>query len=127
MSAGSNLSAPTIRTTNDMPIVQPEGFDALGLLPFQLNAHYVDPEPGSTHMGETRAQRIAEFLEENEVPVLGLREGAWLRRRDGELRLGGVAGAVLFRRGVEPVAHAPGTDLTPLLAVQPRFDHPFTS
>ncbi len=124
VSAGINVTAPTIRTTNDMPIVQPDGLDALGLMPFQLNAHYVDAEADSTHMGESRAQRIKEFLEENEVPVLGLREGAWLRRRGGELKLGGVAGAVLFLRGLVPTAYLPDSDLEFLLAAQARYDHP---
>ncbi len=123
-SAGTNVAAPTIRTTNDMPIVQPRDFGALGLVPIQFNPHYVDAEPGSTHMGETRAQRIKEFLEENDVPVLGLREGAWLRRRGAELHLGGVAGAILFRRGAAPAAREPNTDLSFLLAVPTRYDHP---
>ena len=78
-SAGSNLACPSIRTTNDMPIVEVPSLAALGLLPFQLNPHYLDHDPHSTHQGETRQQRIEEFLEENDVPVLGLREGAWLR------------------------------------------------
>jgi dipeptidase E len=124
VSAGINVTAPTIRTTNDMPIVQPDGLDSLGLVPFQLNAHYVDADANSTHMGETRAQRIKEFLEENEVPVLGLREGAWLRRRGDALKLGGVAGAVLFRRGLVPAAYAPDADLRFLLDARARYEHP---
>src|ERR1051326_5399272 len=89
-SAGSNMACPSLRTTNDMPIVQPRSFEAFGLIPFQINPHYLDPDPHSTHQGETRAVRIEEFLEENDVPVLGMREGCWLRRRDSTLRLGGV-------------------------------------
>jgi len=113
-SAGTNVAAPTIRTTNDMPIVEPAGFEALGLLPFQINPHYVDPDPRSRHMGETREERIREFLEENDVPVLGLREGAWLAGQDAALRLEGHT-ARLFRRGQEPEEQVPGTDLSRLL------------
>jgi len=123
-SAGTNMACPTLRTTNDMPIVQPDSFESLGLIPFQINPHYFDPGPGSTHMGETREQRIAEFLEENDVPVLGLREGAWLRRRERQLYLDGRAGARLFRRGAAPEALQPGADLSWLLDVPARFDHP---
>ena len=106
-SAGSNLACPTIRTTNDMPIVQPPSFEALGLVAFQINPHYLDPEPGSTHMGETRETRIREFHEENEAPVVGLREGAILRVEGDSVRLVGLAGARIFRRGQEPVEVAP--------------------
>ena len=77
-SAGSNIAAPTIKTTNDMPIVQPPSFEALGLLGFQLNPHYLDAETSSRHMGETREDRLREYLEDNETPVLGVREGGWL-------------------------------------------------
>lgn len=114
-SAGTNHACPTIRTTNDMPIVEPAGFEAFGLVPFQINPHYQDADAGSTHMGETREQRIREFLEENDVPVLGMREGSWLRRRGGELRLEGSTGALLFRRHEEPVQYAEGADLSFLL------------
>lgn len=108
-SAGSNVAGPTIRTTNDMPIVEPKSFDALGLVPFQINPHYLDPTPGSTHMGETREERILQFLEENETTVVGLREGAWLRIEDGVCTLKGVAGARLFRRKLPPLELAPGS------------------
>jgi dipeptidase E len=121
-SAGSNLACPAIRTTNDMPIVQPDSLQAFGLIPFQINPHYLDPEPGSRHMGETREERIRQFLEENDVPVLGLREGAWLRRRDESLVLAGETGAVLFRRGQAPERLLPGADVSFLLSSDPRFD-----
>lgn len=110
-SAGSNVAAPTIRTTNDMPIVEPPSFNALHLVPFQINPHYLDPEPGSTHMGETREERIIQFLEENETPVIGLREGAWLRIENGSCVLKGIKGARLFRRGAEPMELQPGSRL----------------
>lgn len=112
-SAGINITAPTLKTTNDMPIVEPESFEALGLLPFQINPHYVDADPASTHNGETRETRLREFLEENDSRVLGLREGTRLRVQ-GEpetlrLTVGGTAvqpqapgPAILFSRGAEP-------------------------
>jgi dipeptidase E len=114
-SAGTNIAAPTIRTTNDMPIVQPASFKALGLVPFQINPHYLDADPSSTHMGETREQRLREFHEENEVPVVGLREGAWLRIEDGRATLGGTRGARIFRREEEPEERGTGDSLDDLL------------
>jgi dipeptidase E len=124
-SAGTNHACPTIRTTNDMPIVQPDTLEAFGLVPFQINPHYQDPDPASTHMGETREERLRQFLEENDVPVLGIREGAWLRRRGGELALGGTTGALLFRRGEEAAPYDRGADLSFLLSLPARFDTPF--
>lgn len=106
-SAGSNVAAPTIRTTNDMPIVEPPSLDALGLVSFQINPHYLDPDPNSKHMGETREERIVQFLEENETPVVGLREGAMLRIENGTTTLKGTTGARIFRRGYEPVEVKP--------------------
>jgi dipeptidase E len=114
-SAGTNIAAPTIRTTNDMPIVEPASFAALGLVPFQLNPHYLDPDPGSTHMGETREQRLKEFHEENETPVVGLREGAWLRIEGDRATLGGARGARIFRRGETPEERGTGESLDDLL------------
>ncbi len=98
-SAGSNIAAPTIRTTNDMPIVEPPSFDALGLVAFQINPHFVDALPESKHMGETREERIAQFHEANETPVIGLREGAMVQIENGTATLLGSAGARLFQRG----------------------------
>ncbi len=114
-SAGSNLACPTIKTTNDMPIVEPPSFEALGLVPFQINPHYLDPDPRSTHMGETRETRIREFHEENETPVVGLREGAMLRVEGERVTLKGLAGARIFRRGQDPVEVSPVASLEPLL------------
>jgi dipeptidase E len=114
-SAGSNVACLTIKTTNDMPILQPQSFEALALVPFQINPHYQDPEPGSAHMGETRETRIREFHEENDTPVVGLREGAMLQV-DGEgVTLRGLAGARLFCRGREPEEFLPGDRLDFLL------------
>jgi dipeptidase E len=124
VSAGTNMAGPTLRTTNDMPIVQPASFQSFGLIPFQINPHYVDADPNSTHKGETREQRIEEFLEENDVAVLGLREGSWLHRDGQQLHLGGVAGARLFRRQHESQTFEPGADLSWLLDLPARFDQP---
>ena len=110
-SAGSNVAGPTIRTTNDMPIVEPPSFDALALVSFQINPHYLDADPNSTHMGETREERIMQFLEENETPVIGLREGAMLRIENGHATLRGSSGARIFRRGKEPEEIVPGAQL----------------
>jgi dipeptidase E len=124
-SAGTNLACPTVRTTNDMPIVEPQSLAALGLVPFQINPHFLDPDPTSTHQGETREERITQFLEENDVPVLGLREGTWLTCADHHLLLGGAAtGARLFTRGRHPGEVKTGSDLSHLLADTPLFDHP---
>lgn len=115
-SAGTNIAAPSLSTTNDMPIVEPTSFATLGLVPFQINPHYLDPVAGSTHMGETREQRIVQYLEENTTPVLGLREGTWLRCEDGRYFLEGAqAGARLFRRDAEPAEFAAPAELTDAL------------
>lgn len=118
-SAGTNVACPTIRTTNDMPICLPPSFDALGVVPFQINLHYVDTDPTSTYMGETREERIEEFLEENDCPVLALYEGTWLRVSGGRATLTGPAR--LFRRGRVDV-FADGVDVTELLDLAPAYD-----
>lgn len=110
-SAGSTVAAPTIKTTNDMPIVQPPSLDALGLISFQINPHYRDPDSNSKHMGETREEQIRQFLEENDTPVVGLREGAMLRIENGETILRGSTGARIFRKGADPIEILPGAQL----------------
>ena len=107
-SAGTVIAAPTMMTTNDMPVVEPPSFNALALVPFQINPHYLDPDPQSTHKGETREERIREFLEENETPVVGLREGSILRVENDTTTLLGEKTARIFRRGEEAVEAAPG-------------------
>jgi len=115
-SAGSNVAGPTIKTTNDMPIVRPRTFDALALVPFQINPHYTDgviPQ----HQGETRADRLAEFIEANpDVDVVGLREGSILRVEDGHMALLGDKEMLLFRKGREVRHFAPGEPIDFLLA-----------
>jgi dipeptidase E len=114
-SAGSIVACPTLKTTKDMPIVQPPSFETLGLVPFQISPHYLDPDPSSTHMGETQEERITQFLEENETPVIGLREGSMVRVEDAAVVLKGPHSARIFRRGEKPVEAAPGSSLLALL------------
>jgi dipeptidase E len=121
-SAGTNMACPSVRTTNDMPIVEPRSFKAFELIPFQINPHYIDPDPASTHMGETREKRIHQFHEENDVAVLGMREGAWLRREGARLTLRGTTGARLFRRGLPEEEYVEGADLAFLLELPSNFD-----
>jgi dipeptidase E len=101
-SAGSNVACPTIKTTNDMPILEPQSFDALGLVPFQINPHYTDCHPPALR-GETREERIAEFVEVNPgVYVVGLREGSMLRIEGSVVKLLGKGGARVFKKGRTP-------------------------
>ncbi|MSR39719.1 MAG: dipeptidase PepE [Planctomycetes bacterium] len=115
-SAGTGIAAPTIRTTNDMPIVEPQSLASLALVPFQINAHYLDPDLHSTHMGETREERLRQFHEENAAPVLGLREGGWLVVDGSCMELRGNQPARLFVRGHAPTEYAPPFDLSFLLS-----------
>src|SRR5437868_12043580 len=110
-SAGSNVAGPTIKTTKDMPIIQPPSFDALGIFPYQVSPHFLDPDPNSQHMGETQEERILQFLEENTTPVVGLREGSFIRQSGGPAILKGPHTARIFRRGDPPFEVEPGTDL----------------
>lgn len=107
-SAGSNITGLTIGTSNDMPIVYPPSFDALGLVPFNINPHYLDPDPQSKHQGETREMRINEFHFQNIQPVIGLREGSWLRLQNEKLTLKGELTARLFEKGKEARELSPG-------------------
>lgn len=111
-SAGSIVACPALKTTKDMPVVQPPAFDALSLVHFQISPHYLDPDPQSTHMGETQEERIMQYLEENSLPVVGLREATWLRVQQGEIFLRGSCSARIFHRGQPPVEVQPGTRLT---------------
>jgi dipeptidase E len=121
VSAGTNVACPAIKTTNDMPIVQPPSLDALGLVPFQVNPHYytgqtfVKGDDGSfhEHFGETRDDRLREYHEMNDLPVVGLWEAGLLRCEDGRVELSGAAR--LFRKGQPAVDVPPGADLAGLL------------
>jgi dipeptidase E len=114
-SAGSNVACPTLRTTNDMPILDPHGFDTLNLIPFQINPHYLDAHPEGFG-GETREMRIQEFIEVNpEIYVLGLREATLLKRVGDELQLIGSRTARLFKKGETPKELNPADDLSFLL------------
>jgi dipeptidase E len=114
-SAGSNMTCPTIKTTNDMPIVEPESFKAFGLIPFQINPHYLDANPEG-HAGETREARIEEFIEANkEMDVLGLREGTMFRIEGTKMDLLGPRKARHFHYGRSPLELNPGEDLSYLL------------
>jgi dipeptidase E len=114
-SAGSNMACPTIRTTNDMPVVEPDSFSAFNLIPFQINPHYLDANPVG-HAGETREQRIEEFIEANsDIYVAGLREGCMLLREDTNLKLIGTRPMRLFRKGSTPSELTPNDDLSFLL------------
>lgn len=114
-SAGSNVACPTLRTTNDMPIIDPKGFDTMNMVPFQINPHYLDANPDG-HAGETREQRIQEFLEINpNCYVVGLREGTMLLREEQSLRLIGSRTARIFKKGKDPVELTDKDDFSFLL------------
>jgi len=123
-SAGTNLATLSIRTTNDMPIVHPPQFEALKLVAFQINPHYLDPDPHSTHCGETREERIKEFHDHWNAPVLGLREGGYLRVEGKSIQLKGNVAARLFLKGCIPQEYPTGSQLEDLL---PAHDESFPS
>ena len=113
-SAGSNICGLSMQTTNDMPIIYPPSFQTLGLIPFNLNPHYLDPELQSKHMGETRETRIKEFHAFNNTPVLGLREGSWLEVKGDKIILKGDLSARLFQQNQAPTELEPESDLSHL-------------
>ncbi|KOP38115.1 dipeptidase PepE [Flavobacterium sp. WLB] len=113
-SAGSNICGLSMQTTNDMPIIYPPSFQTLGLIPFNLNPHYLDPDTNSQHMGETRETRIKEFHAFNAIPVLGLREGSWLEVKGDKITLKGSLKARLFKQNQTPEELEPESDLSSL-------------
>jgi len=110
-SAGSNIGGLNMKTTNDMPIVYPPSFDCMGLVPFNLNPHYLDPNPDLKHNGETRETRIKEFLTQNEVKVVGLREGNWIRRVGDKITVEGKELTRIFEKDKEPYEIETGSEL----------------
>ena len=113
-SAGSNICGLTISTTNDMPIVYPPSFKTLSFVPFNINPHYLDPDPTSKHMGETRETRIQEFHKFNTQPVVGLREGSFLKVNGDQVILKGDLTARVFKHSQSPYEVLPETDLSDL-------------
>lgn len=111
-SAGSNICGLTMQTSNDMPIVYPASFKTLGLLPFNINPHYLDPLKGNTHMGETRETRIKEFHSYNNIPVVGLREGSWLSVTSTKTQLMGTLTARVFEKNKNPYEIETGTEVS---------------
>jgi dipeptidase E len=110
-SAGSNICGPNMQTTNDMPIVMPSSFETLGVIPFNINAHYIEEDPNSRHKGESRRTRIKEFQNLNKINVLGLKEGSWLEANGNEVTLKGDLDAVWFEPLEEPKMLKPETIL----------------
>lgn len=116
-SAGSNLTGQTVNNTNDMPIVYPPTFEAVGAIPFNINPHYLDPDPSSKHMGETRETRIKEYLTYNDLTVVGLREGSYLKVNGNDISLGGELSMRIFEKGKEPYEVQTGSDISFLMNV----------
>lgn len=110
-SAGSNIGGQNMKTTNDMPIVYPPSFDCMGLVPFNINPHYLDPNPDLKHNGETRETRIREFLTQNDIKVVGLREGNWIRRTGDLITVEGSELTRIFEKGKEPYEIEAGSRL----------------
>jgi len=110
-SAGSNIGGLNMKTTNDMPIVYPPSFECMGLVPFNINPHYLDPNPDLKHNGETRETRIMEFLTQNDTKVVGLREGNWIRKVGNQVTVEGKELTRIFEKGKSPYEITPGTEL----------------
>ncbi|MGI9579765.1 dipeptidase PepE [Chryseobacterium sp. RRHN12] len=110
-SAGSNIGGQNMKTTNDMPIVYPPSFDCMGLVPFNINPHYLDPNPDLKHNGETRETRIKEFLTQNDIKVVGLREGNWIRKTGDSITVEGSELTRIFEKGKEPYEIEAGSRL----------------
>ncbi len=110
-SAGSNVACKNVKTTNDMPIIYPPSFDGLNLVSFNINPHYLDPDPNSTHKGETRETRIKEFHFYNDEYVVGLREGAMLHVVEDKITLKGTTGAKIFDKKNDSKEYKPGDSL----------------
>ncbi|TDG35015.1 dipeptidase PepE [Pedobacter changchengzhani] len=110
-SAGANIGGLNMKTTNDMPIVYPPSFDCLALIPFNINPHYLDPNPDLKHNGESRETRIIEFLTQNDITVIGLREGNWIRRKGNEIKVEGAVQTRIFKKGTAPYEIEVGTHL----------------
>ncbi|UKB81932.1 dipeptidase PepE [Chryseobacterium sp. MEBOG06] len=110
-SAGSNIGGQNMKTTNDMPIVYPPSFECMGLVPFNINPHYLDPNPDLKHNGETRETRIKEFLTQNENKVIGLREGNWIRRTGNNITVEGSELTRIFEKDKEPYEIESGSSL----------------
>lgn len=112
-SAGSNIAGPSIKTTNDMPIVYPPSFETLGIVPFNINPHYLDPDLDSKHKGETRETRIKEFHKFNDIPVIGLREGSWIKVQNSQIVLKGARlTARIFEKDKTPYEIEANTSLS---------------
>jgi dipeptidase E len=110
-SAGSNIGGINMKTTNDMPIVYPPDFTTMSLVPFNLNPHYLDPDPDSKHNGETRETRIKEFHTQNSIPVVGLREGNWIKVSGDNITVEGSRETRIFEQGKESYEIQPGITL----------------
>lgn len=115
-SAGCNICGLTMQTTNDMPIIQPQSYKTLSIVPFNINPHYMDPTSGDRHMGESRATRISEFHQFNSTPVIGLREGSWIHAIKDKAILKGSLTARIFMPRKEPIEVDPGIDFNKIFS-----------